>query len=672
MSRRGVSRSTKKAISARTRPGAAARSYTRLDRAHKTPPRRENTRTTSTVDSARSSNPLDPSRNRAIDAVERPNYPTLDPRLGYGTPQGPQYMPPANADELAAAFNFGNIDLGVGAPQNVPGFGQIGLGPLIDPRYAANPPQGQQIYDHSPLSDFESSNGEDRPIDPYDDFMNGALLALETQMRLRDEAIARGEAEVAAQYNDVINGLQGDINDARRAKAESNAAFEAYRATVEPHLSASQDAAANIDLSELAAMQGAEAVTQTFDSGVAELDGLLEKIGATDPDVAGYVEGQVRDFQVLAEDMMRDDLANTMRVAEAGSKFAKATADYMAAEDETMTEVERQRVEAGINAQIEALQDSLADAMRQRDAAISKAREQIASQFGDPQWFDSPDEAWQYVYSSWADGKGFDPETWDDINSFVQAAAGSGAKTRAEAEKFAMQFVMSSRQALIEESLGMSLSELSETSLDGMSVARILQGFVEQDLEGVDLTHMSMIPDDLRALLGELPTIADYTDALDGYDLYRQHIDSWNDYKTASAAYNGAVKRGGSAPNNYENRNQPAYKYRREVVAPHYASTIKNLFPGAEIGGLGYIRPPDHVGGGKAPNSDHQSGGAIDVYFKQGTPAESDAMLKQIQAWAMQQPGVSYVVYEGDHNHQKHGRNDGHVHISFAVGWQVP
>lgn len=114
--------------------------------------------------------------------------------------------------------------------------------------------------------------------------------------------------------------------------------------------------------------------------------------------------------------------------------------------------------------------------------------------------------------------------------------------------------------------------------------------------------------------------------------------------------------RGGEAPDNYTNRNNPLYAARREFAAD-INSRIEDLFD-VDGGGVGWMRPPqssDAAPGGRSANSDHYSGGAVDYY---GDPGELDALRN----WLVQQPFVSFVRWRSESHHD-------HLHASFDLGW---
>ena len=113
----------------------------------------------------------------------------------------------------------------------------------------------------------------------------------------------------------------------------------------------------------------------------------------------------------------------------------------------------------------------------------------------------------------------------------------------------------------------------------------------------------------------------------------------------------------GEAPNNFANRNNPLYQSRKDFVVA-LAPQLEDMFDVSAEGSAGYMRQPsagDAAPGGRSSNSDHYSGGALDVY---GTPEN----LTNLRNWLVEQPFVAFVRYQSE-SHQTH------LHVSFDVGW---
>jgi hypothetical protein len=123
--------------------------------------------------------------------------------------------------------------------------------------------------------------------------------------------------------------------------------------------------------------------------------------------------------------------------------------------------------------------------------------------------------------------------------------------------------------------------------------------------------------------------------------------------------------RGGEAPNNYQNRNNPLYQARRDfsvAIAPQ----LEDQFGVSAHGSAGHLRAPqkgDAAPGGRSANSDHYSGGATDFF---GTVEELDAL----HDFLITQPYVSFIRWRSE----SHGGPEGtdpsaHLHVSYDLGW---
>lgn len=115
--------------------------------------------------------------------------------------------------------------------------------------------------------------------------------------------------------------------------------------------------------------------------------------------------------------------------------------------------------------------------------------------------------------------------------------------------------------------------------------------------------------------------------------------------------------RSGEAPNNYANRHNPLYVARRQFAVA-IAHQIEDLFDVSTGGSAGYMRPPqasDAEPGGRSPNSDHYSGGALDIT---GDPEK----LTALRNWLIEQPWVSFVRWQSESHYD-------HLHVSIDLGW---
>lgn len=534
MARRGVIRSRAKAIEKRSRPGAAAREYVSTAAERDLDRQRMNMRTEGRIDQYYSVGGTE--LGGGIPGRQHPTgggLPRLDPRMGYGmTPQGPPARGPIDLPEYGALL-----------PQREYGT-PLPMGQQAGSSFVMNRNVAHEGGDPSRVNEIWEKNAQDE-LSFYDTYMQAQMDRVTELMQLREAAIAEGRADVASQYNDQISALQDDIDAAAKSKIAVAEAFERYRGTVDPYLQASADAAASIDLSKLANFQGAEPVTEEFNSGVEAVDSVLAKIGAEgNVDLAAHVEGQVREFQAMAEDAMREDMSNAFEVAEQGAVFAKAMAESLQQQDITMTDVERQKIEIDINKQIEQLQEQLADTKRARDKALAAVDRQVAESFGLPGYWEDADDAWGAVFGEWIGMQGLSPEDQEITAEMVDFMRQQGLGDRASAQQFIRDMVRDNNLEALNDQLGGTLWDFvaEQEELGNMALRGALMSWALDTGNSRLFRDVPGVPPQLaEALKGEYDSVSNYAPALDAWDLYREHQEKWDQYGNSSRSYGHAI-----------------------------------------------------------------------------------------------------------------------------------
>ena len=386
----------------------------------------------------------------------------------------------------------------------------------------------------------------DEEYDPYGAYVDQKQAELTEWVEMRDSAIAAGEAEAASQYNDIINDIKADIARARQQKADSIAAFERYRSTVDPHLQGAVDAAEATDLSGLE-QQVADAegvVAAEFNSGVAEVDELLARIAPDNADLAAAVEGTVNEFRGEAEAALREDMSNVHSVAAAAKEFAEKTAAAIQQQDITITDVEKQKTVLAIEKAIADMQDQLADAEAAKANAMAEARNAIYEQYGDFNYPGSEGEMWQYAFNSWAKNKGLSEEDAGTINDIVQMLHAEGYTDRASAEAYMRDYIGQSNmlavQDLIEQAGAIRLSE---------DVILAIEAFAYGNGATVAGSALDSVGGEFGQALRD--TVAqfdqwdnEYRAAMDAFDMWRSHKESYANSEIYGREYGNAVADG--------------------------------------------------------------------------------------------------------------------------------
>lgn len=483
--------------------------------------------------------------------------------------------------------------------------------------------------------------------------------------RLQLEAIQAGADEIAAKYDEQIAEQQEALDDAKVKMALSMQAYESYSAEAQAAYTASIEAATAGEAAMQEAMSGRveavdQAITEGFDAAVEDVEEVADLIGysGTAP-LSENFSNAVRIFEDMLVDAARSDISGIGRIAEAGAKFATAAAKSAQAENAYMTDVEREKVEIKIQDEIDTLIDNIAELNEAKKEAVQAALDQYEPMSG----FDNPEDAWQFVFETLAVNEGWDLNEIDAVKALWNDMKNKGTFS-VDAVKAAIDdmVIAENYDVLAEYLLDVLPPQYTREGVLPAAIGGLIQDIVEDPNSekaartrdyiarqyGVDISDA-----DLAKL--DWASKSDYDNLLTVAELWQEHVDNWNQSRYVSQ------KTGTSAPNNYANRNHPAYVHRREVTVPNFVNEFMAKFhPGASrkkyVGGYQYIRPPSDVGGGKAPNSDHQSGGAVDLY------ADTEEERLAIERWADQHPCVSYVVYSGNKHHQGH-----HVHVSLKL-----
>lgn len=548
MARRDVIKSRQSSIVSRSKPGAAARTY--ASAGYKYPGGRSNQRTEAAVAGARKGNPLHPSQNVALSyltgksAVGEGVNAQSDPRMGY------RYETPISRQTYGTMGSTSyTTEDATRAPYPV-------LRGLVSPQRSAELDAARDRERFGDISGGARESGYGffdgqfnvpgvTDSSAYDDFMDAKYDEISDLIEMRNLAIQQGQDDVAAAYNDQISAIQGDIADAKQSKADVAQAFARYRGTVDPYLSASVEAADNTDLSGIAELQGNAPVTQQFNSGVAAVDDVLARIGPENADLAAAMEGQVREFQAMAEDAMREDMSSVYRIAEQGQKFAEATALAMQQQDITMTDVERQKIEVDINAHLDRLADQLADTQKAKSDAMAAAAKQIGDAWDLPDFYGSSDEAFAAVLGSFMDIRDLTPEDRDIMQSIIGDMRQEGIGDRKSAEAYLREAVQFGNLDALDEAAGGQLEDwLRLREENGDTVTR---GLLYQWAANPKSPYQGTVPPGMASLLSNNPdlegldTLDDYRYALDAWDLYREHNEKWNDNQAYSKTYGHAL-----------------------------------------------------------------------------------------------------------------------------------
>jgi len=503
---------------------------------------------------------------------------------------------------------------------------------------------------------------------------------LKTAYQRRQESFYAGlnsqQAQITGDYQDRIGALEDELGKYRGGLTDVNSAYSDYADDANAILAG---AAAGVEGEALPDSAVVAAVGENYDKFDGEMQAALQRIDSSgNTELAKAMAGEVRYMEEVVSDGLRSGLVSQTELHQLAAAEAQALAHMSWKDNAYEGERSRFMLEMQINQSIQAKQDDIEAAKAAMDKALADAK----ANYGE--FTLTPDELWGEAMSDYFSTSGMNLQEqqdmralWESVMQDPQAMVNydtfkANVMQAANEHNLAIVGALDDYDRIIAQ-----LSAAAQDSPTSASVLAQIQNTMTQPLSVASLKSITQMASQYGVDLGALGNIdldtVPWDDLEDSASLkYQKMLDLWghhNDYRNnyedyiTQQASNYPTTGGSQASNNAANKNQPAYVYRREVTAPYFADLIKSTFPsmGVKIGGLGYIRPADQVGGGKAANSDHQSGGAIDVY------ASTEQGRLAIANWARQQPGVSLVVYEGNSAHEGH-----HVHVSFNIGYTPP
>jgi hypothetical protein len=500
--------------------------------------------------------------------------------------------------------------------------------------------------------------------------------------RARSDFYAEREAQVAdlgEQYKSRIDELRDELAGYKGGRAGVNAAYASYATDANAILSE----AAAVKEDPLDPSTADESAIQTFDDHAGVMQETLQKIDSSgNKALATAMSNEVRYMEETMADGIRSGLASQQELHALAGAEASALANMAWKDDVYQAEKSRFVLDTEIKKRISDQEEAIAKTTAEMNAAMARAR----AEFGD--FAMTPDQLWAAGMEDFFSANEFDDMTKQEMTATWQGAMSvAGAKENFEVFKGVITgSVNTTNMATIgilpQWNQLMSAAEAQAADGDPSVLNQMNTAMKSVDFQTVLDTIKRIEPrmwEEMRPRLQNLDTenletMQDFENQqmLNMWKHYKDFSQNYNDYTQIQAQnYNTPnVRRGKTAPNNAKHKNNPDYLYRKNTVAPYFAQKVMAAFPGAAIGGLRYVRPANNKGGANVSNSDHHSGGAIDVYHKGGSAEETDRMLRNIVRWA-DQPGVSFTVYDGQSAHQT-GTSNAHVHISFQVGWKVP
>ena len=485
-------------------------------------------------------------------------------------------------------------------------------------------------------------------------------------------AVKAGANEVASKYDEQIAEVEKQMAEARLQLKRSMAAYEHYASQVAPAYQAAVDAAVAGEQAQKDALSGrAEAavgqIQSNREASVEDVEEVADLIGTGGMVSDGNIDEALGEFSQMFKEAARSNIDEIDRISAAGAKFATALADAEMKKGLFSNEVEKAGLEAQIKGQLDDLAEQAAELEKDKQRAVAEAMAMYDPIGG----FEDPDALFEFVFDSIALNGGWDLDEINAVKAMFGEAQADGVRTRADALEWIDERISITAASRLNEYLvGHGIDPEDMPAGRQAILVDIVTGTTAQQQAAVQLLQQIYRLDDLDQgfIDGLFMDRTDFDHLLDTFDAYETHVKEWDKNKYVPA------NKGSQAPNNYANRNAPQYVARRTIGVPTFAKMFNAQFgySGREnIGGvsggslIGLLRDPSRG----ATNSDHQSGGALDLY------PESEAEFDEIERWARSQPGVSLVIGRGrsDHDTGVYGPpgtpGRSHVHVSLQLGY---
>lgn len=458
--------------------------------------------------------------------------------------------------------------------------------------------------------------------------ITAALQAQADALRAqRESALTRGLAATAAKYDDQLKEIDKRISQINTDAKNNNDIAGWLTGQMAKPFEIAQRAAQAIDTAAAtAATEAAVAnITQAKLESDARLQTALSEIG---------FEGLVGQIGIeAAQNMVAENsfLTEQVDTITAGMEHRQALADF----ERDLFIANANQNEAGFNRETESgrlitsvqLREALADATAQREKvemakvqALNDVRQEIGRQYGEGVTLPSEQDFMMMAVQS----------QWDMI-------AGD----------------------LPDEEMGLYLSMMQDIqSMDvdlqnEQAVRQFLMTYNEQAVaNGEDPIEFDN--DDI-VILRQLDAIM--SGAQEEYNRIKEFQGSQAQGENRDPANLAEVER---------------WRETREVTGPYsqraeqvmsFANDIRQRF-GIKVDGDDFMRPLEWGGkNGRAVNSDHNTAGALDLYFEPGS--QNTELYKTVEAYVNTLRGqgvVSSVVWMGDN-----AAHHNHIHISFAL-----
>ena len=455
--------------------------------------------------------------------------PGLRANLEYGPTVADTQLPPSPMDRLAQAG------------QNV--YAQT-TDPLVQAQIAAT-----DAFDRM---NMVSGGGERTPTttttttDSGDDIwqlLENQIAAIAAQY---DQALANGEAEVAAAYNEKIGLLRAQQAKLATGRDKINVEYEGLQS----ELATQRLGIAEVPMETTGTDIDKEAadIANIYDQGDESLNDLLKRIGADSPILANQLGQDMAEFSDLAEEALRNDLSSQAKVLRAGQIFAQKAADAAVAETAVGADEARTKIELQINGQIQSIADAVQNLEDEKAAALQAVRDKIGEY--DSSWVNDPDTVWESYLAEYMKGKDLTFEEEAELrNAFENQwfSMPTDQRTRSGMAAWARQNMRDLNFALLADALGTSVNDFANWLLDFKKGQGVDPDTYDYEADINRLLQAMQNPQAIESLLSQfglgelLPdidwvSIDDYSDFLDMASLREDFVNEYEGFRDSVQA----------------------------------------------------------------------------------------------------------------------------------------
>lgn len=453
-----------------------------------------------------------------------------------------------------------------------------------------------------------------------------------TNKAIADQMIADAIDEAAQPYDEKLTMVGRSIDDVRGKMDDLEKITDYYQASIVEAWDRAAEAGRNTtggDIRSRIAGRIAD-VGRVYDLSNANTQAYLDRIGGVPAAQKVAINDAIREMQSPFEGLTDVESTAAARIVDAtGNLYAKQAVWGLA---NAKWEAEAQRFVTGssLDRALDDLEQERDDIIGFRARAISRANRQAEQQYGYTETLPTLDEYRGIALS------GLGPELGMSQDEFVQFMDGfQGLMDGSWVDTPLVDYVPGPDKA---EWLWADDGTLKPVAFNTMAQ---LEKFLSA-LENPDGEFDKDIEDWLHTM-----AVLEETDK------------SWNErnqyYKSG-----GSQKKGSQAPNNFANKDTPPYLQRKAYTSGMQQQILSlfDVYSNGMADQMRYVVDPSNPD--QDPNSDHLSGGALDIWPVDGNYDELD----RLDAWLNTLPNVSFTRWRTGGHHD-------HLHVSFFLPDQI-